>query len=122
MLLSTHTNWLSMANLNCISPSPTSVIFKSLPIFHTDLKRFFAALRFIGLVVRNLPNRLKEHSSNICLRCSERTCMTSPSSGIKLTRLNHSMKSESMLSKYNIGAALMERISSESVYLCPKKE
>jgi len=42
--------------------------------------------------------------------------MTSPSSGIKLTRRKRSMKSESMLSNHNAGASLVESISSESVY------
>ena len=63
-LFITHFNWLSTANLNWNSPSPTSVIVISFPIFHMDLRRFFAALKFIFLVVWNLPTRLSEQSSN----------------------------------------------------------
>ena len=63
-LFITHFNWLSIANLNWNSPSPTSVIVISFPIFHTDLRRFFVALKFIFLVVWNLPTRLSEQSSN----------------------------------------------------------
>ena len=33
-LFITHTNWLSKENLNWVSPSPTTLIFKSWPNFH----------------------------------------------------------------------------------------
>ena len=61
----THCSWLSNENLNWNRPSPTSTIFRLLPIFHTDCRRFFAALALNGRVVMNFPMRLREYSSRI---------------------------------------------------------
>ena len=64
-LFQTQFSWLSIENLNCNRPSPTSTTFKSSPIFHVDHKRFLPALILIDLVVRNFPIKLREYSSNI---------------------------------------------------------
>ena len=61
----THCSWLSNENLNWNRPSPTATIFRLLPIFHTDLRRFFAALALNGWVVMNFLMRLREYSSRI---------------------------------------------------------
>ena len=94
-LVSTYFNWLSIVNLNRNSPSPTSTILRSVPIFHTDLSNDFAALQY-GRVVRNPPNRLREHSSKILSLCVAPTCITSSSSLVKVISCNLSIKSNSI--------------------------
>ena len=73
LLFQTQFSWHSIENLNCSRPSSSSTIFKSSPIFHIDLSKFLATLILIGLVVRNLPIKLKEYSSRISFLLNGRT-------------------------------------------------
>ena len=98
-LCSTHNNWLSILKRNWNSPSPTSTVFKSFPNFHAARSMAFAALWFYGLVVRNLPRSVREHSSIIFSRWDNRTCTTSPSS-VSWMFWSLSMKSASIFCCY----------------------
>ena len=64
-LFSTYCSWLSMLNLNCKSSSPTSSIFRLGPNFQLLRSKFLAALRLIGLLVKNLPKRLSKHRTDL---------------------------------------------------------
>lgn len=100
LLCSTHNNYLSILNRNWNSPSPTSTIFKSFPNFHAARSRAFAALWLYGLVVRNLPRSVREHSSMIFSWWDSHTCTTSPSSSVSLMFWSLSMKSASLFVCY----------------------
>ena len=96
LLWITHCNWLSMVNLNCNNPSPTSIIFKSAPNFQLFRSKFLAALKLVCLVVKNLPKRLSKHSSRIFSLWVGRTCITRPSLDVNLTFCKRSITSWSM--------------------------
>ena len=95
-LFQTHINWLSIENLNCISPSPTSVIFRSFPSFHMDRSKFLAARILICFVVRNFPMRLRENSSNAFSLFTGGIGMTSSSSVVNVIFCMRSRTSDSM--------------------------
>ena len=95
-LFKTHNSWLSKENWNWNKPSPTSIIFKSLPSLQTDRSRFFATRRLRDLVVRNLPIKLREHAWRAFSRWVGQTWISSPSSLVSVILLMRSMKSESM--------------------------
>ena len=78
----TQVNWLSSLNRNWNSPSPTSMILKSFPSFHTDRSSDFAALWLYGLLVRNLPNSVSEHSSIVSSLWAKFRFTTSPFSSV----------------------------------------
>ena len=116
-LFRTYFSWLSIANLNWNSPSPIFVIVISFPIFHTDLRRFFAALKFMFLVVWNLPTRLSEQCSNVFSRFSARTVITSPSSVVNLIFCKHAINSKCMLRKERKGKKKKRMIKRQSLHL-----
>ena len=93
----TQVNWLSSLNRNWNSPFPTSTILRSFPSFHTDHSKAFAALTFYGLLVRNLPNSVSEHSSMVFSLWAKFIFTTSPSSSGSCIFCSLSMKSKSIL-------------------------
>ena len=96
-LFQTHINYLSIKNLNCSRPSPTSTIFKSSPSFHMDHSKFLVAHMFIGFVVRKFPIRLSENSSNTFSLFTGRIGMISSSSVVSIIFCIHSRTSDSMI-------------------------
>lgn len=96
-LFQTHIIWLSNKNLNCNSPSPTSMIFMSSPSFHIDRNKLFAARMFICFDVRNCPIRLRENSSNIFSLFTEWIDMASSSSIVSFMFCIRSRTSDSMV-------------------------
>ena len=54
------------------------------PIFHTDCSKVFASRWLKDLFVRNLPNKLREHSSRILSLCYVPTLITTPSFSVNL--------------------------------------
>ena len=96
-LFQTHSNWLSIENLNYKSPLPTSVIFISSPRFHIFHNKFFAAHKFICFNVRCHPIRLRENSSKILSVLTNRIDIASSSSVVSLMFCIHSSTSNSMV-------------------------
>ena len=103
LLSQTNYNWLSKKNLNWIRPSPISIIFRSLLSFHNKCRRFFAALRFKGRVVKNFPIRLREYSSRILSLLTDQTVIGSSSSDVWVMCWIRSMKSKSIERSEGIG-------------------
>lgn len=95
-LFQTHIIWLSNENLNCSSPSPTSMIFKSSPSFHIDRNKFFATRMFICFDVRNRPGGLVKTPPIFSL-FTERIDMASSSSVVSFMFYIHSRTSDSMV-------------------------
>lgn len=95
-LFQTHINWLSIKNLNCSRPFPTSTIFKSSPSFHMDRSKFLATCMFIGYIVRNFPMRLNESSSSTFSFFTGRIGITSSSSVVSIIFCICSRTSDSM--------------------------
>ena len=105
---STRFNWLSMENLNWNTPSPTSTIRTLEPIFHTNCSEVLATRWLKGLLVRNLPNRLREHSSNILSLCTVPTLITTPSSSVNLMFCSFWTKFESIIEAHKTERSLIK--------------